>query len=146
MNIILLFALALLDALLYGYSYEQKKYKLWFLFWELHYKGRTVVPVYRILQGLLDAGALYLIYDNSGIYALIGFAIAWYLMLKEFLYYVFMWQWQQMLNYETYAQDVYWLIRLYFSGYWLFKNGFKFKLFALSAVTGLILLIISNLL
>lgn len=55
MNIILLFALALLDALLYGYSYEQKKYKLWFLFWELHYKGRTVVPVYRILQGLLDA-------------------------------------------------------------------------------------------
>lgn len=145
MNIILLFSLAILDALLYGYFYEQRKNKLWFLFWELHYKGRTIVPVYRILQGLLDTGAMYLVYENGGIIGLIGFMIAWYLMLKEFLYYVFMWQWQEMLNYETYAQDVYWLKRIYFSGYWLFRNGFKFKYFTGSAALGLIILILSNL-
>ena len=144
MNIILLISLAILDALLYGYFYEQRKNKLWFLFWELQYRGRVIVPVYRILQGALDIAAMYLVYDNSGITGLIAFIVAWYLMLKEMLYYVFMWQWQNLLNYETYAEDTYWLKRIYFSGYWLFKKGFKFKLFAGSAAIGLIILIISN--
>lgn len=145
MNIILLFSLAILDALLYGYFYEQQKNKLWFLFWELKYKGKVIVPIYRVLQGSLDILVMYLIYDYTGLYGLIGFVIAWYLMLKEFLYYVFMWQWQNLLNFETYDIDTYWLKRLYFSGYWLFKKGFKFKLFAGSAIAGLIILIISNL-
>ena len=145
MNIILLISLAVLDALLYGYFYEQKKNKLWVLFWELHYKSRVIVPVYRLLQGLLDVVAMYLVYDNMGIIGLIAFMVAWYCMLKEFLYYVFLWQWQNLLNYETYAEDTYWLKRIYFSGYWLFRSGFKFKLFAVSAVIGLIILIISNL-
>jgi len=144
MNIILLISLAILDALLYGYFYEQRKNKLWFLFWELQYRGRVIVPVYRMLQGALDIAAMYLVYDSSGIIGLIAFIIAWYLMLKEMLYYVFMWQWQNLLNYETYAEDTYWLKRIYFSGYWLFKKGFKFKLFAGSAAIGLIILIISN--
>lgn len=145
MNIILLISLAILDALLYGYFYEQRKNKLWFLFWELQYRGRVIVPVYRLLQGLLDAGALYLIYINGGLIPLIGFAVAWYCMLKEYLYYIFMWQWQAMLNFENDDIDTYWLERLYFSGFWLFKNGFKFKLFTVSAIMGMIILIISNL-
>lgn len=145
MNIILLIFLAALDALLYGYFYEHKKYRLLFLFWELQYKGRIVLPVYRLLQGLLDAAALFLIYTYSGLIPLAGFVIAWYSMLKEYLYYVFMWQWQVMLNFENDDIDTYWLERFYFSGFWLFRNGFKFKLFTASAFIGLIILIISNL-
>jgi len=145
MNIILLISLAVLDAFLYGYFYEQKKNKLWILFWELEFKGRVIVPVYRMLQGTLDIVALYLVYTNGGIIPLIGFIVAWYCMLKEYLYYIFMWQWQEMLNYETYAEDTYWLKRIYFSGLWLFRSGFKFWRFTLSAIAGLIILIISNL-
>jgi small-conductance mechanosensitive channel len=145
MNIILLIILAGLDALLYGYFYEQRKNKLLFLFWELKHKGRTIVPVYRLLQGLLDAGAIYLIYTYSGIVPLAGFILAWYSMAKEYLYYIFMWQWQVMLNFENDDVDTYWLERIYFSGYWLFKSGFTFKRFTVSAAIGLIILIISNL-
>ena len=151
MNIILLISLAIIDALLYGYYYEQKKNKLWFLFWELHYKGRNILPVYRILQGSLDIIALHLVYTNSGLIPLIGFMAAWYLMLKEFSYYILLWQWQVMLDYENNNEDVYWLKRIYFSGYWLFKfprdslHKYTFRKFAISAVTGLILIIVSNL-
>lgn len=139
-----LILLALTDAILYGYFYAKKGNTLGFLFWELQYKGHTVVPVYRILQGLLDITAMYLVYTYSGLIPLIGFIVAWYLMLKEYLYYIFMWQWQELLNYETDVEDVYWLERVYFSGYWLFRNGFKFWRFTVSAVVGLGILIISN--
>lgn len=145
MNIILLISLAILDALLYGYFYEQKKCKLWVLFWELKYRGRAVVPVYRLLQGLLDIGSMYLIYTQSGLISLIGFILAWYLMLKEYLYYIILWQWQVILTYEDELQDVYWLKRIYFSGFWLFKKKYSFKWFTVSAILGLIILIISNL-
>lgn len=145
MNIILLISLAALDALLYGYFYERKKNKLLFLFWELKYRGRIVAPVYRLLQGLLDVGALYLLYTHYGIIPLAGFIVAWYCMLKEYLYYIFMWQWQVMLNFENDDVDTYWLERIYFSGFWLFRSGFSFKLFTVSAAFGLIILIISNL-
>ena len=144
MNIILIILLTAFDALMYGYFYEKKKYKLLFIFWELSYKGKTVLPVYRIIQGVLDGAALYILYINYGVIPLVGFVLAWYLMLKEYLYYIMLWQWQILLNYETYVEDTYWLKRIYFSGYWLFKNGFKFWRFTLSAAIGLALLIISN--
>lgn len=145
MNAILLIFLTIFDCIFWGYFWEYKKSKLLFVFWELNYKGKPVYPVYRTIQGLLDILAIGLIYHYGGLIPAIGFGLAWYFMVKEFMYYAFMWQWQLVLNFENHNLDTYWLKRWYFSGKWLFKNGFKFKRFVISFIIGLIFLITSNL-
>lgn len=144
LNIYLLLLLVVFDAIVYGYFWEKRKNKLGFVFWSLKYKERNIYPVYRTIQGILDISSIYVVYHYNGLIPAMGFILSWYFMTKEYLYYVCLWQWQVILNYENNNEDVYWLKRIWFSGLWLFGNKYTFLKFTFSFILGLAILIISN--
>lgn len=160
LNIILIASLALLDAVMYGYFWELKKHPAGILFVIMPFKGKNYYPAYRLFQGALDAVAVYLLYSPShgGLgeliidnLELIGFILAWYLMAKEFLYYVFLsvitWSSSHFAGLEQYEQDKYipyWLARPWFAGWWLFSKSFTLGKFIAVFLIGMAILIISN--
>ena len=167
MNILFIMLLSFIDAFLYAFCNEKMlkgnknsvgfldnrlsqlffyifKIPLKLLFKEYSYKGKPLYPFYRIFQGALDLLCLWYLWNQS-IWQLAGFCIAWYLMSKEYLYYIIAGQIHLTREYEYTKADVYWLKRIYFSGWWLFRRGYNYGLFRYSAIIGFIALIISNL-
>jgi hypothetical protein len=138
----LLIPLAILDGFFFGYCYENKQWFKTWLFKEFQFKGITIVPFYRLLQGTLDIIAIYLTYDWFGLWNTLAMLVAWYLMFKEYAYYIFMNQLRYLEIFEEENLNVYWLKRFYFSGWFLFKDKFTVKKFQLSFILSVIILII----
>ena len=141
LNIYCMIILTLIDVLCYGILHEQYGFNF---FWTIVYNGIAYYPLYRIFQGILDIGSMYWVYKQRGIYQLIGMILAWYFMVKEMLYYIILNQWDLLYSFQTYNIDVYWLKRVWFSGLWIFANGFTVDNFIVSFAVGITFLIISN--
>lgn len=139
LNIYLIVLLTLIDVLCWHIGHEIYGFNF---FWETTWEGRSVYPLYRVFQGMLDIGAVYLVWRYRGIWQAGAMILAWYLMIKECLYYVLIGDLLQMQYYNNI--HLYWLERIWFAGYWIFGNGFNLTYFIISALTGLLLLIISN--
>jgi hypothetical protein len=116
---------------------------------------KNAVPYYRVFQKSIiviywGAAAVFF-YLNFPFYIflidVIGgvFLGAYYWMLYERKYYTMAGQEKHMYEYQVNKVDVYWLKRIYFSGYWLFRNGFTGWKFDLSAVIGLVILYLTSL-
>lgn len=141
---------------------------IYFLFKEYPFRGNIYVPFYRLLvQWPLDILVLWLLWFNGtgivirdiyiGTFQFYGMLLAIYFMIKEYGYYLVLDQLK--LAKKEYVEKArlqprknifsfgytYWLERIYFSGAWLFMPYFNYKKFKISALIGLIILIISNL-
>ena len=140
MNIIFIFIYVLLDVFLFP-----NRDHIPVLFWKLEYKGRSIYPVYRLFQFLLFAAGCYYLWQYTNWYETTGYVLAFVLLTTDLLYYAFKWQWQELLDMSVRYTDVYWLNHPWQAGILLFRTGFSFWKFMLSGLTGLALLIISNL-
>ena len=103
---------------------------------------------YRILQKVVEVIGLAGVYFLAGLWCVAGCLMAHYFMLMDFLYYLWNRAAYQIFLFEQNKDNVFWLKRIYFSGYWLFPNsptdfGFKVWKFNLSALAGFILAILS---
>lgn len=139
LNIYLIIVLALIDVLCWHAGHEIYGFNF---FWETVWQGQAIYPLYRIFQGLLDIGAIWFVLYKRGVWQAGAMVLSWYFMIKECLYYVFIGDLIQMQYYN--GLHLYWLERIWFSGFWIFYNGFNLTLFVLSAGIGLSALIISN--
>lgn len=144
--VILTIILSLSDAFWYGYCYEKKGWFKTWLFWEWAVMGEKWVPFYRLgIQWPLDIIVLWVVYDYCGFWGVLLMVIAWYLMVKEMNYYLVLGQWKVLKRLETTKEHVYWLDRLWFSGAWVFIDGFTVKRFVYSYIAGLVMLALSAL-
>lgn len=140
MNIILLVIYSVIDVLVFP-----RIDKIPVIGWSLLYKSRVIYPVYRFIQFLLFAGSVYWLWSYTNWYYTAGYIAGFYFLTTDLIYYICRWEWQALLQLDESKYNTYWLNHITQSGFWLFKKGFSFKLFIGSAITGIIILIFTNL-
>jgi len=138
MNIILIALYSLIDVLIFPFIE-----RIPVIGWVLKYKGRDIYPVFRTLQFLMFAGSCYYLYPDY--VSLTAYLLGFALMTTDLLYYAYRWEWQTLLILDEMKTDTFWLRHFWQSGQFLFKDGFRFKWFMVSGLTGLAILIVSNL-
>lgn len=143
-NALAVLILGTIDMFFHGYCLKIKDWKLGIIFWTLEYKGMEIYPVYRTMEFLLNVYALYLVYQWSGIYALLGMLLAFYFHVKDVVYYIELGKIQEVIDMEKTDTKTYWLTHFFQAGYWLFRKGFKAVPFFVSALIGLVISILSN--
>lgn len=143
--VILTILLSSSDAFWYGWVHEIKGWLKNSLFREWPFNGEKWVPFYRLLiQWPLDIAALWIVYDNCGIWVAVFMLLAWGFMNKEMNYYLILGQWSELQRYEREKVKVYWLdSRIYFSGYIFFIDGFTVKRFVWSYALSWLFLAVS---
>lgn len=140
------------DVYCYKEHYEAKNLNNWF--WKFLFKEYKIGLVwYRIFQHGLAVIFWYvayvLFYSHFPLYAqlveLAGLMIAYYAMCFEYDFYIIGKQQDLLLQYQRENENVYWLKKLYFSGYWLFMevehmnfidHGYRLEKFQWSVLVG----------
>lgn len=154
-----------IDAKLYAGIYENKiKRYLHYSnkFWKWLFKEQDIkifkmtfedaVPRYRVFQKIILLGywitAHFVFYKHFTWWVeavcLFGVLAAYYFMKFERKYYYWAGQEKLMYEYQINNVNVFWLKRIYFSGYWLFRKGFIGWKFDLSSAIGTTVLYLST--
>jgi hypothetical protein len=164
LNVFLLGALIFIDAFCYGYINEicikgavenpsgifggklsrgiYEKFRgfwLWLMEPEFFYGGYEPIR-YRIIQKLLEITFILISYFFGSAGEAAGLLLAHYFLTNEYGYYVLL---SQLKFAKKYRGRVSWLTHWYQSGYWMLKE-YNYQTFRLSAIIGLLILIISN--
>ena len=96
--------------------------------------------LYRVIQKILEGIGLYIVYIFLGFDGVAGCLICHYFLVQDRLFYLFRNE-EDIINTYEYTRGKarpFWLVRIYYSGAWLFKDYFSMHRFDYSAFIGLL--------